>query len=223
MSFACAEALSVLGALAWGSLAAASLVLGALLAFARPWSDLQVGVVLAFGAGALISAVSFELAEEGIDAGGFGWTAAGLAAGAVVLLRARRRHRAPRVRWSRAPGPRVGVERRHGACARGVPRRRSGAGRARHRPRVQRGHRREPARRDLRLEPPRGDRRRARHARGAEPREARSCCVWVAVAGVCAAATVWRATSRPTARPARSARSSTASPRARCSSCSSTR
>jgi ZIP family zinc transporter len=74
----------VLGALAWGSLAAGSLVLGALLAFARAWSDRQVGLVLAFGAGALISAVSIELAEEGVRVGGFGWTAAGLAAGALT-------------------------------------------------------------------------------------------------------------------------------------------
>ena len=72
----------MLGALAWGSLAAGSLVLGALLAFARAWSDRQVGLVLAFGAGALISAVSIELAEEGVRVGGFGSTAAGLAAGA---------------------------------------------------------------------------------------------------------------------------------------------
>jgi ZIP family zinc transporter len=74
----------VLGALAWGSLAAGSLVLGALLAFARSWSDRQVGLVLAFGAGALISAVSIELAEEGVRVGGLGWTAAGLAAGALT-------------------------------------------------------------------------------------------------------------------------------------------
>jgi zinc transporter, ZIP family len=74
----------MLGALAWGSLAAGSLVLGALLAFARQWSDRQVGLVLAFGAGALISAVSLELAEEGIEAGGLGWTALGLAAGAAT-------------------------------------------------------------------------------------------------------------------------------------------
>jgi ZIP family zinc transporter len=74
----------VLGALGWGSLAAGSLVLGALLAFARAWSDRQVGLVLAFGAGALISAVSIELAEEGVRVGGFGWTAAGLAAGALA-------------------------------------------------------------------------------------------------------------------------------------------
>ena len=71
-------------ALGWGSLAAFSLVLGALLAVARPWPDRLVGLVLAFGAGALISAVSFELAEEGFRVGDRGSTAAGLAVGAIV-------------------------------------------------------------------------------------------------------------------------------------------
>src|SRR3954451_18443287 len=71
-------------ALGWGSLAAFSLVLGALLALARPWPERVVGLVLAFGAGALISAVSFELAAEGIRIGDRGATAAGLAAGALV-------------------------------------------------------------------------------------------------------------------------------------------
>ncbi|MDX6679847.1 MAG: zinc transporter, family [Solirubrobacteraceae bacterium] len=76
----------MLGAIGWGALAAGSLVIGALLAFAREWSDRQVGLVLAFGAGALISAVSFELADEGIHSGGLGWTAAGLAAGAATYF-----------------------------------------------------------------------------------------------------------------------------------------
>jgi ZIP family zinc transporter len=71
-------------ALGWGSLSAFSLVLGALLALARPWPRRLVGLVLAFGAGALISAVSFELALEGVRLGDRGWTAAGLAAGALV-------------------------------------------------------------------------------------------------------------------------------------------
>jgi ZIP family zinc transporter len=73
-------------ALGWGALAASSLVLGALLALARDWSDRAVGAVLAFGAGALISAVSFELAEEGIQIGGEGSVAIGLAAGAVAYF-----------------------------------------------------------------------------------------------------------------------------------------
>jgi zinc transporter, ZIP family len=74
----------MLAALGWGALAASSLVLGALLAFARPWPPRQVGLVLAFGAGALISAVSFELAAEGIEVGSLGATAVGLGAGALT-------------------------------------------------------------------------------------------------------------------------------------------
>lgn len=70
-------------ALGWGLLAASSLVAGALLSFARSWSPRQLGFVLSFGAGALISAVSFELAQEGLDVGGPGLTGIGLGAGAV--------------------------------------------------------------------------------------------------------------------------------------------
>jgi zinc transporter, ZIP family len=44
--------------------------------------------VLAFGAGALISAVSFELVEEGISLGATGWVAVGLAAGALTYFTA---------------------------------------------------------------------------------------------------------------------------------------
>jgi ZIP family zinc transporter len=76
----------MLAALGWGGLAASSLVLGALLAFAREWSRKQVGAVLAFGAGALISAVSFELWEEGFRIGGLGWTAVGLTLGALTYF-----------------------------------------------------------------------------------------------------------------------------------------
>ena len=71
-------------ALGWGALAASSLVIGAVLGLARKWPDRQVGMVLAFGAGALLSAVSFELVQEGAAVGGPGWVALGLAAGAFV-------------------------------------------------------------------------------------------------------------------------------------------
>jgi ZIP family zinc transporter len=115
----------VLGALGWGSLAAASLVLGVLLAFARPWSDLQVGLVLAFGAGALISAVSFELAQEGIDTGGLGWTAAGLAAGAAVYYALdgviASRAAAGRGRRGRASSANAGTALALGAFLDGIP------------------------------------------------------------------------------------------------------
>ncbi len=71
-------------AIGWGALAASSLVIGVALAYARDWSPTQTGVVLAFGAGALISAVSFELVEEGTDLGGLGWVALGLGVGALT-------------------------------------------------------------------------------------------------------------------------------------------
>jgi ZIP family zinc transporter len=74
----------------WGAVAASSLVLGAALALVRPWSGRVIGLVLAFGAGALISAVSYELAEEGIEAAGQLPVAAGLAAGALAYWAADR-------------------------------------------------------------------------------------------------------------------------------------
>ena len=77
-------------ALAWGALAASSLLIGAVIGFVRPWPDVLIGVVLAFGAGALISAVSFDLAEEGIDVGGGEWLAFGLAVGALTYFAADR-------------------------------------------------------------------------------------------------------------------------------------
>ena len=46
-------------ALGWGAVAASSLIIGVLLAFARQWPREPIGLILAFGAGALISAVSF--------------------------------------------------------------------------------------------------------------------------------------------------------------------
>src|SRR4051794_7909141 len=73
-------------ALGWGALAASSLVLGGLLALARDWHDRVVGIVLAFGAGALISAVAFDLFEEGQNVGGPGTVAIGLAAGALTYF-----------------------------------------------------------------------------------------------------------------------------------------
>jgi zinc transporter, ZIP family len=73
-------------ALAYGALAASSLVLGALLGLARQWPGRAIGLVLAFGAGALVSAVSFDLAEEGAAIGGAGSVGLGLAAGALTYF-----------------------------------------------------------------------------------------------------------------------------------------
>ena len=73
-------------ALGWGIVAASSLVLGALLGLARQWPDRLTGLVLAFGAGALISAVSFELFQDGIAVGGAAAVGLGLAAGALTYF-----------------------------------------------------------------------------------------------------------------------------------------
>jgi ZIP family zinc transporter len=74
----------VAAALGWGALAASSLVIGALIGLARPWPRRAVGLVLGFGAGALISAVSFELAEEGVKLAGALPVAIGLGVGAIT-------------------------------------------------------------------------------------------------------------------------------------------
>ena len=71
-------------ALGWGALAASSLVIGALVGLARPWPRQAIGLVLGFGAGALISAVSFELAEEGVKIAGGLPVAIGLGVGAIT-------------------------------------------------------------------------------------------------------------------------------------------
>jgi ZIP family zinc transporter len=88
----------VTAALGWGLLATSSLVIGARLGISRRWPPRPIGLVLAFGAGALISAVSFDLAEEGVAIGDASSVALGLAAGAATyfelnrLLGRRSRH-----------------------------------------------------------------------------------------------------------------------------------
>lgn len=73
-------------ALGWGVVAASSLVLGMLFGLARSWPNRMVGLVLAFGAGALVAAVSFELFEEGVHVGGAPAVGIGLGLGAVVYF-----------------------------------------------------------------------------------------------------------------------------------------
>jgi ZIP family zinc transporter len=76
----------VSAALLWGSVAAVSLVLGAVLGVARQWHDGLIGVVLGFGAGALISSISFELTAEGFQLGGAMPLTLGIAAGALAFF-----------------------------------------------------------------------------------------------------------------------------------------
>jgi ZIP family zinc transporter len=76
----------MLSALVWGFIAAVSLTVGTLLALVREWRTGFIGAVLAFGAGALISSVAFELAQEGLDIGGPVSVAVGLALGAIAFF-----------------------------------------------------------------------------------------------------------------------------------------
>ena len=54
-------------ALGWGTLAASSLVIGAILALQFRISVRAIGLIMGFGAGVLISAVAFDLVEEAVN------------------------------------------------------------------------------------------------------------------------------------------------------------
>ena len=116
----------MLAALGWGALAASSLAAGAFLAFARQWPKQWVGLVLAFGAGALISAISFELSLEGAQTGGLGITGLGLGLGALTYFlldgAIARRHNASRGRpGRREAGSGAGTALALGAFLDGLP------------------------------------------------------------------------------------------------------
>ena len=76
----------MLEAALWGLAGASSLLIGAGLGMALPARPRLIGLVMGFGAGALISAVSFELTEEALELGGSDATAAGLALGALAYF-----------------------------------------------------------------------------------------------------------------------------------------
>ena len=109
---------AVLVALGWGAVAAVSLVLGAVLALVRDWRAGVVGGVLAFGAGALISSVAFELAQEGLRTGGPVPVAIGLAVGALAFYVA---DRAVSRIGGRSGGGAAGVPLALGALLDGIP------------------------------------------------------------------------------------------------------
>jgi ZIP family zinc transporter len=73
-----------------GFLASSALIVGAALGAWVGLSRRSRGLITGFGAGALISAVSFELVEEAIDVGGTLALTAGLAAGALLYFGASR-------------------------------------------------------------------------------------------------------------------------------------
>jgi ZIP family zinc transporter len=74
-------------ALFWGLVASSSLVLGGLVGIYVRMSPRWIGVIMAFGAGVLISAVAYELVGEAVDtAAGGGGVALGLFGGAVTFF-----------------------------------------------------------------------------------------------------------------------------------------
>lgn len=84
----------------WGLLSGGTLVVGAAIAWWVRVPRLVIAGVMAFGAGVLISALSFELVDEAERTGGLGATVGGLALGAAayvaanaVLARRGARHR----------------------------------------------------------------------------------------------------------------------------------
>ncbi|GAA2281498.1 hypothetical protein GCM10010145_62540 [Streptomyces ruber] len=68
----------------WGLLAGSALLLGAALGYGLRVPQKVIALVMAFGAGVLLSAVSFELVGEAYEQGGFGPAAVGTLAGAVA-------------------------------------------------------------------------------------------------------------------------------------------
>src|SRR5690348_2546891 len=70
----------------WGAISASSLLIEAVLGVRRTWNPKVLGLVLGFGAGALIAGISFQLARGGYQAGGPWPLMIGLAAGALVFF-----------------------------------------------------------------------------------------------------------------------------------------
>jgi ZIP family zinc transporter len=72
----------------WGLLSGSALVVGALIGTFAKLPQRVIAGVMAFGAGVLISALSFDLMDEAYRQGGIGSTALGFLAGAVVYTAA---------------------------------------------------------------------------------------------------------------------------------------
>jgi zinc transporter, ZIP family len=75
----------VLEAAFWGFVGGFALLLGAGIGVALPVPQRVLGAVMAFGAGVLISAVAFDLVEEGYQVSGWWPVTLGLAAGSLAF------------------------------------------------------------------------------------------------------------------------------------------
>jgi zinc transporter, ZIP family len=71
----------------WGTLAASSLVIGALIALRFRIGLRAIGLIMGFGSGVLISALSFDLVQEAVEkSSGHGWVVGGFFAGCLVFF-----------------------------------------------------------------------------------------------------------------------------------------
>jgi zinc transporter, ZIP family len=71
----------------WGVVASSSLVIGGLIALRVPIATRVLGLIMAFGAGVLISAVAYELVQEAFETtAGEGGVALGLALGSLAFF-----------------------------------------------------------------------------------------------------------------------------------------
>jgi ZIP family zinc transporter len=74
-------------AFVWGTVAGGSLVVGGVVALRVALTRRMVGLIMAFGAGVLLSAVAYELVHEAFEtSAGDGGVAVGLLAGSVVFF-----------------------------------------------------------------------------------------------------------------------------------------
>jgi zinc transporter, ZIP family len=76
----------VLEAALWGFVGGAALLVGAVIGLRVRTGQRTIGVIMAFGAGVLISALAFELTADAFDRGGTAALALGLAAGGASFF-----------------------------------------------------------------------------------------------------------------------------------------
>lgn len=72
----------------WGLVGGSALLIGAAIGYFASISQRAIATIMAFGAGVLISALSFELMDEAYKRGGFDSTAIGFLGGAIVYTAA---------------------------------------------------------------------------------------------------------------------------------------
>jgi ZIP family zinc transporter len=70
----------------WGFIGGVSLIFGAVAGLSLPTPPRVIGLIMAFGAGVLISALTFELTSEAFKTGGVDAVSIGLAAGALTFF-----------------------------------------------------------------------------------------------------------------------------------------